>query len=96
MDAPQRDVLFFYGANGIPVGLGMIGAQLRSCLPRVPATLGRSSVQECRRSEMVIRALYGPDGVSWVGSCQGDPARTVIFENLLTRPDPIQRKISAL
>ena len=37
----------------------------------------------------LIRAFHGLDHSSRVGACQvDDPARSVILENLLTRPDP--------
>ena len=35
-----------------------------------------------------IKTFHGSDHGSRVGSVQGDPARPVICENLLTRPEP--------
>ena len=38
-------------------------------------------------SFIICRAFRGSDPFSRVGRCQGDPARPVIFKNLMTRPD---------
>ena len=59
---------------------------------RIKVRLDPHAVRSSQQLNPLIlsRAFHGTDHISRFRWCQGDPARAMRFENLLTRPDPTQ------